>query len=204
MEIQLQELIEKIKKDGIENAGEEARKIKSQADAEAKKIVEAARKEAEDIIAGAKSDAERAEKAGIAAVEQASRNTILAFKDEIQQLLDKIVLKDTRAAMDAALLKTLVPELLKNWAAKGGNAVNVLLSEGDLSKLDGFFRSELSEELKKGVEFKPGRGIDTGFRVAEKDGSAYYDFSAEAVANCFSEYLNPQLGQALKKSAKGI
>ena len=204
MDIQLQELIEKIKKDGIESAGEEASKIKSQAEAEAKKIVEAARKEAQDIIAQAKTDAERAEKAGIAAVEQASRNTILAFKDEVQQLLDRIVLKDTAASMEAGLLKTLIPELLKNWALKGDKPVDVLLSESDLAKLDGFFKSELSAELKKGVEFKFGRAVDTGFRIAEKDGSAYYDFSAESVANFFSAYLNPQLAQALKDSAKGI
>ncbi|MDR2143926.1 MAG: V-type ATP synthase subunit E, partial [Treponema sp.] len=74
MDIQLHELIEKIKQDGIKAASEEAILLKTQAEAEAKRIVEAAKKEAETILARAKADAERGEKAGIAAVGQASRN----------------------------------------------------------------------------------------------------------------------------------
>ncbi|MDR0552152.1 MAG: V-type ATP synthase subunit E [Spirochaetaceae bacterium] len=205
MDIQLQELIEKIKKDGIESAGEEASKIKSQAEAEAKNIIEAARKEASGIVAKGKADAEKSEKAGIAAVQQAARNTILAFKDEVQQLLDKIVVRDTAAAMDAGLLKTVIPELLKNWAQKGGSGgIDVLLTESDLAKTSDFFRQELLSELKNGVEFKFGRGVSSGFRIAEKDGSAYYDFSAESVADFFTAYLNPQLAEVIKGAAKGM
>ena len=80
MEIQLQELIEKIKRDGIEAASTEASQLKTQAETEAKRIVEGARKEAEAIVAKAKADAERFEKAGIASGGQASRNLVLAFK----------------------------------------------------------------------------------------------------------------------------
>ncbi|GHV84182.1 hypothetical protein AGMMS50212_15260 [Spirochaetia bacterium] len=43
MDIQLQELIEKIKKDGIESASEDAARIRSQAEAEAKRIVDDAK-----------------------------------------------------------------------------------------------------------------------------------------------------------------
>ena len=50
MEVQLQELIDKIKKDGIESASGEAARIKSDAEAEAARIVSAARKEADDIV----------------------------------------------------------------------------------------------------------------------------------------------------------
>lgn len=93
MDIQLDDLINKIKKDGVESASAEAAKVKADAEAEAKRIVEAARKEADSIVANAKADAERSEKAGNAALEQASRNLVLAFKGEIQNLLDVIVAK---------------------------------------------------------------------------------------------------------------
>ena len=91
MEIQVQELIDKIKKDGIESALQESAQLKQKAEAEAKQIIEAAHKEAADIVAKGKQDAERSEKAGKAALEQASRNLVLVFKDEIQALLEKIV-----------------------------------------------------------------------------------------------------------------
>ncbi|MDR2019407.1 MAG: V-type ATP synthase subunit E, partial [Treponema sp.] len=77
MDIQLQELIDRIKKDGIESASDEASRLKAQAEAEAKRSVDAANKEAAAIISRGKADAERSEKAGIAALEQASRNLVL-------------------------------------------------------------------------------------------------------------------------------
>jgi V/A-type H+-transporting ATPase subunit E len=201
MDIQFHELIEKIKKDGIESASEKAALLKTQAEAEAKRIVEAAKKEAETILAGAKADAERTEKAGIAAVGQASRNLVLEFRSKIQGILDAIVAKETAASFDENTLKNLLPEIIKNWAAKGDDLA-VLLAEEDLKKLEASLKEKLSGELKKGVELKSDRGIQAGFRIANKDGSAYYDFSAEAVAELLSAYLNPRLAETLKNAVK--
>jgi V/A-type H+-transporting ATPase subunit E len=209
MEIQLQELIDKIKKDGIQSASEEGSRLRAQAEGEAKRIVDAAQKEAGDIVAKAKADADRFEKAGIAAVGQASRNLVLAFKAEIQAVLDRIVARETAAAYNADALKEALPEILKNWAAKGSNAqsadaLDILLPEAQLATLEGFFRGELAGELNKGVELKSDRNLGAGFRIASRDGSAYYDFSAEAVADLLSAYLNPRLADIVKTQAKEL
>jgi V/A-type H+-transporting ATPase subunit E len=204
MDIQVQELIDKIKKDGIESASEEAARLKREAEAEARQIVEAAKKEAEEIIARGKQDAERSEKAGVAALEQASRNLVLAFQGEIQALLDKLVKQQTGASYGDDVLKAVLPELIKSWAAKGEDSLAVLLGEGELAKLQGFFNEKLTAELKKGVELKSSRNLAGGFRIANRDGSAYYDFSAESVAELLSAYLNPRLAEILKSSSKGI
>jgi V/A-type H+-transporting ATPase subunit E len=201
MDIRLHELIEKIKKDGIESASEEASRVKRDAEAEAKHIVDAAKKEAEEIISRARADAERTEKAGIAAVGQASRNTILGFKYEIQNLLDAIVAKETKAAFDEGTLKAVLPGLIKDWAAKGDDLAVILPGE-DLKNLESFLRDKLAGELKKGVEIKSGKNLEAGFRISNKDGSAYYDFSAESVAELFSAYLNPRLAETLKSAVK--
>ena len=204
MEIQLQELIDKIKKDGIESASEEANKVRSEASAEAARIVAAARKEAEDIVSRGKADAERSEKAGRAALEQASRNLVLAFKGEIEVLLDKIVSNAVGAAYGEDTLKAILPELFKAWASKSEvSSLDLLLSESSLTKLKSWAAGALSAELKKGVELKSERNLGAGFRIANKDGSAYYDFSAESVAELLSAYLNPQLAELITSSAKG-
>jgi V/A-type H+-transporting ATPase subunit E len=204
MEIQLQELIDKIKKDGIESASEEAFRIKAQAESDAKSIVEAARKEGADIVARGKADAERLEKAGIAALEQASRNLVLAFKGEIEALLSRIVAAKVDAAYGDEALKTIIPDLVKNWAAKGVDSLDLILGEESLGKLRSYFDSRLAAEISKGVELKSNRNLGAGFHIANKDGSAYYDFSAESVAELLSAYLNPRLSEILKTSAKGI
>ena len=204
MEVQLQELIDKIKKDGIESASDEAARIKKDAEAEAARIVTAAQREAADIVSRGKADASRSEKAGIAALEQASRNLVLAFKGEIQTLLDKIVTQAAASTYNENMLKDILPPLLKAWVSKGGSdSLDLLLSEGDLNKLKNWAQSSLAEELKKGLELKSDRNLAAGFRIANKDGSAYYDFSAESVAELLSSYLNPHLAGILKSTVQG-
>jgi V/A-type H+-transporting ATPase subunit E len=205
MEIQLQELIDKIKKEGIESASEEASRLKLDAEGEARRIVESAQKEAAGIIARGKEDAERFRKAGEAALEQASRNLVLAFRGEIETLLAKITAREAAAAYGGDTLKAALPDLLKSWAAKGGSDnLALILPEGELKKIEGWFKDKLASELKQGVELKSDRNLGAGFRIANKDGSAYYDFSAEAVAELLTAYLNPRLGEILKTAAQGI
>ncbi|MCL2759754.1 MAG: V-type ATP synthase subunit E [Treponema sp.] len=204
MEIQVQELIDKIKKDGIKAATEDANRIKAEADIEARRIVESAKKEAEDIISRGKQDAERSEKAGVAALQQASRNLVLAFRDEIQELLKKIISSNVSANYNGDVLKAVLPDLIKSWAAKNTGSLAVILPEGELSKLQGFFSDKLKAELNNGLEIKPNRKLDSGFHISNKEGSAYYDFSSEAVTELLSAYLNPKLAELLKESAKGI
>ena len=202
MDIQVQELINKIKKDGIETASQEAARIKLEAETEAKQIVEAARKEAADIIAKGKRDAERSEKAGNAALAQASRNLVLVFKGEIQALLDKLFNDQLVTSYNTDVLKAVLPDLLKNWGVKKVDSLAVLLPEASLGKLQAYFKGKLAAELKKGLELKSDHNISAGFRIVNKDGSAYYDFSTESVAEMLSAYLNPSLAEIFKSSVK--
>jgi V/A-type H+-transporting ATPase subunit E len=203
MEIQLQELINKIKKDGIESASKEAARVKQEAEAEARRIVDAAKREAADIVSRGKEDAGRFEKAGVSALEQASRNLVLAFKAEIQGLLEKLGADAVSSSYSVDTIKGILPDLIKNWAVKNTDSLSVILSEDDLKKLDDSFRAKLASTLKGGVELKSEKNIRGGFRIVEKDGSAFYDFSADAVTAMLSAYLNPRLAEILSSGTKG-
>jgi len=204
MDIQLQELIDKIKKDGVESASAQAETIIQEAHAEARKIVEAAKKEADAIVSARKRDAERFEKASVAAIEQAARNLIITFQTELQKLLDVVVQREISAAYDDEALKAAIPQIVSEWAKKESDNLAVLLKEDALQRLEGYFVKKLSAELAKGVKLKSDRNLTAGFRIASKDGAAYYDFSAEAVAELMSAYLNPRLSELLKSVAKGL
>ena len=198
MDIQLNELIEKIKKEGIESARAEAANIKAEAEALAEKLVNDAKREAEAIIARAEADAARSQKAGTAALEQAFRNLALAFKGEIQGLFDNLTAEAVASSYSADIIKEILPGLIRNWAAGNSDSLTVLLSEGDLEKLDDAFKAMLASALRGGVEIKAVKKLDSGFRIAEKDGSAFYDFSAESVTAMLSAYINPKLAEILK------
>jgi V/A-type H+-transporting ATPase subunit E len=54
--------------------------------------------------------------------------------------------------------------------------------------------------MLKGITLKANDNFDGGFRIAVKDGSAYYDYSAEAVVDMLSNYLSPKVTELLKEA----
>ncbi len=205
MEVQLQELVEKIRKDGVEAAEARAAGIVSDAESRAAEIVRAAKAEAEAIVRDAKAESARFETAAEASLAQAARNLLLTFRDGVSAELRAIVSRDTSSSYDADVLRTLIPETVKKWiASTGEDSLAVLLPVQELSKLESSLKSALTAELSKGLVIKADRGLGAGFRIASGDGAAYYDFSAEAVADLFSAYVSPRVAEIMKSASKGL
>lgn len=203
MDVQLQDLIEKIKKDGVAAADKSASEKIAQANAEAEKIIASAKEEADKIIKAAKDETARMEKASEDAIRQAGRNLILSFRDSVTKELSSIVTAETEKAYSPELLSKLIPEAVKAWVSnKDADDVSVLLNEKDLKAIEKDLLAALKSEISKGLTLKADNSVGSGFRIGEKDGAAYYDFSAEAVADLFSAYLNPKVAALMKEAAK--
>lgn len=203
MDIQLQELIDKIKLDGVASAEEEAAKIVSEAEKSAQEILKEAEKKAAASLEKAKIEAERLEKASIDAISQASRNVLLSFRENVVKELNALLKTQTSQALSADLLKTLIPDLIKNWAAnENAKDASVLLSKKDLDSLQGSLTASLKAELEKGLSLKMSEEVTDGFRLSLKNGEAFYDFSSESIASLFSAYLNPQTAKIMKEASQ--
>lgn len=204
MDIQLQELIDKIKKDGVTAAEKTAAEIVEKAQKEADSKIAAAEKKAEELIKNAKVEIERLEKASNDAVTQACRNMLLGFRDSLVAELDGLIQAESAKAYSADLMKTLVPETVKAWAKNAdASELSVLLSEKDLKSLESELKAALKAEVAKGLEIKADKSLSAGFRIGVNNGAAYYDYSAESVADLFSAYLNPRVAALMKEAAKG-
>lgn len=205
MDVQLQELVDKIKKDGVETAEAKAAEIVKEAENKAAAIVKAARSEAETIIKNGLSEAERSEKAAVSAISQAGRNVLISFRDAVIAELNALVLSETTQAFNSAVLSELVPSAVKAWiTANNTDDIAVFLSPSDVKKLESTFIGALKAEIAKGLEVKSDSSLLNGFRIGTKDGASYYDFSAQAVADLFSAYLNPRVAEILKSAAKEL
>ncbi len=203
MDVQLQELIDKIKKDGVATAETEAAKIIEAAEKKAQGIVADAQEKAAQIIKDGKAETERMEKASEEAIVQAGRNMLLSFKDSLIAELDGLIQAETAKAESKDVLAKLVPETVKAWAKNSdASELSVLLSEKDLKELEKSLTSALKAECEKGLELKPDKTLSAGFRIGVKNGAAFYDYSAEALAEMFAAYLNPKVAALLKTAAK--
>ena len=199
MEIQLRELIEQIKKDGVQAAEAEAAVVLENAKAQAEKIVADAKAQAEKIVADAKSESERMTKSGEDALRQAGRNVLISFRESVARELTAIVGESVNAVYSSEALAELIANVVENMAGKTGD-VEVVLNGEDLKKLEKTLLSALKEKMLTGVTLKANDNFDGGFRIAVDNGNVYYDYSAEAVVEMLSNYLSPRVAQLLKEA----
>lgn len=204
MDFQLQELIDKIKKDGVSSAEAAAAQITADAEKKAASIVEEAQKKSDDMIKNARAEIARLEKASEDAVTQACRNMLITFRDSLIAELDSLIQSEAAKAYSSDLMKTLIPETVKAWSKNAdASELSVILSEKDLKSLENELKAALKAEIAKGLEIKPDSSLSAGFRIGVNNGAAFYDYSAESVADLFSAYLNPRVAAIMKESAKG-
>lgn len=181
MELQIQDLVTSIKKEGIESANQESAAILAEAKKKAEAIVAEAKAEADRTLEGAKAEIEVFRNSARLNAEQAKRDAVLAFKKEIQAEFEKLLAADVRKAMNAETMTTLI-----RAALQGENVGDYTV---EVSEVTERLQSELAQELKDGLEIRPTKKAQAGFRLAARDGSGYFDCSDEAVTEMLMPFF---------------
>lgn len=201
MEIQLQELIDQIKKDGVEAAENEAASILAAAKIEAQKIVEEANSEADKIMANAKLENERLVKSSEDAIRQAGRNLLISFRESISKELNVILSEKVSNVYSSEAFSDLIINVIENLSSdKDSQNIEVILNAETLRALEEAVLAGLKEKMLNGVTLRANDNFDGGFRIAKKDGDAYYDYSTEAVVEMLSNFLSPKVTKLLKEA----
>ena len=201
MEIQLQALIDQIKKDGVDAAVTEAEAVLNAAKAEAEKIISDAKAEAEKILINAKNENDRMVKSSEDAIRQAGRNLLISFRESVAKEATAIIAGNVTAAYSAEGLTQLVMKAVEGWTAKpDAEDITVILNSEDLKAMEETLLAGLKEKMANGVTLKANDNFDGGFRIAVNEGGAYYDYSAQAVVDMLSNYLSPKVTALLKEA----
>ena len=181
MELQIKDLVESIKKEGVDTAK-----------AEAEAIIADANKKAADIVSKAESQARLAKETSereiallkenaLVSAEQAKRDAVLSFKAAIQSEYEKILSANVDKALSDDALGALIKAVLTDEDASKYTAEVSNVSDG--------LKSLLADEIKKGLEIKPVKNVKAGFRLASKDGSGYFDCSDEAITQMLMPFF---------------
>lgn len=201
MEIQLQELIEQIKKEGVQAASAEAEAIVAAAREEAAAIVANAEAEAEKTLLAAKTENERMVRASEEAIRQAGRNLLISFRESVARELRVLVGEQVSAVYSSEAFAKIVVNAVESWAKRpDAEELEVILNDSDLQALETTLLAQFKEKALNGVTLKANNNFDGGFRIAVKDGGAYYDYSADAVCDMLSNYLSPKVTALLKEA----
>lgn len=181
MELQIQDLVSSIKKDGIDSANKEAAAILAEANKQADAIVAGAKAEADKLKQEAAAEIDVFKNSARLSAEQAKRDAVLAFRQEIQKEFEKLLAADVRKALDPHALATLIR------AAVQGEDVSAYTAE--IGQVTDELRQELAQELQNGLEIRPSKKVGAGFRLAAKDGSGYFDCSDEEIAQMLMPFF---------------
>lgn len=189
---ELQQLLEKIQREGVDKAKAEAKAIVDRAKAEAKAIVDKANAEA--AAAAAKADAEAkafAERAAVT-IRQAARDTVLEVRDGVGRLFDGLLARDVKDAL-AANAAALAGEAVKALAAGSEEAqvaANAQLAEA--------LRAQFAAAAAKGVTVVVDEAAGAGFSVRLDGGRVEHDFSEQAIAAALARKLRPDLAKIVE------
>lgn len=199
-DVQLKELIETIHRDGVDKGREESELLLKQTHEKADKILSEAKSQAETILNNAKRETERLEHSGKESLKQASRDLLLRVRKQLEALFTEILREKTETALNEKEFSQAILALISNWNPETHGDIEVLLPKEKASAITQTLMKSLGEKISKGIEIKASEDLSQGFRIYEKDSHAFYDFSAESIAENLSVYLNPIMSKIVQES----
>ena len=188
---ELQQLLEKIQRDGVDKANAEAAAIVAKAKAEAEAIVKKAQEDAAAAEAKGKADAEAYAARARETISQAARDTVLKVKDDVTKLLTKLLTQNVTAALATEavpLAAAAVRELVT------GDNAEVAAS----AKLVDALRAQLAQQAQSGVKVVADETTGTGFTVRLDNGRVEHDFTDAAISEALAQRLRADLAALLK------
>ena len=195
MENKIQELTDKIYREGVAKGNEEAQRLVSNAREEAAKILEDARKEAEAIVTAARKTATETAENTQAEIKLFAGQAVNALKTEVASLLTNQVVTDAVKGFvaDKDYLNKFIVSLATQWVANE----EIVISTSDAEGLKKYFAANAKSLLDKGVKVEQVNGNKTLFSIAPADGSYKVNFGEEEFENYFKDFLRPQLVEML-------
>ena len=185
----LQSILEKINREGVEKADAEAARIVAEAKEKAAAVV----REANEAAAKAKADAEKEAKAsaerGEATLRQAARDIVISVEGAVTALLTNVLARNVDAALaDGATATAVAAAAIRDLAGPGEIAAG--------PKLAAALQAQLA--ASGGFTVVTDESAGTGFSVRLDGGRVEHSFRGDVIAAELAKRLRPELAKILK------
>lgn len=193
MENKLQELTDKLYKEGLSKGKEEGEAILAKANEKAAEIIEEAKKQAESILKKAHKDAEDYKTKVEGDVKMAAVQSIQATRKDIENLMvGKMTDKQVSSTLSSAdFVKEVIKAVAGKFNAEEAVDLNIVLPESLRKELEPFVSGELAHILKGGVTAEFSKKVAGGFTIGPKDGSYFISLTDETFKSLIGDYLRP-------------
>lgn len=187
----IQELTEKLLREGVEKGQAEADRIIQEAKQQAEQILQDARQQAQEITVQAQKKADETATNTRSELKMYTSQALSALKSEVTNVLTDGVVKEAVAGLTATpdFLGQFAVALAEKWTA----SEPVVISSSEAESLKAYFAAKAKALLDKGVTINKVNGKDTMFSIAPADGSYKVNFGKEEFETYFKNFLRPQL-----------
>ena len=191
----IQELTEKIFREGVEKGQAEAARIVEKAKAEAEQIIAEAKKKAVEIEAQAKKTATETENNTKNELKLFTAQSLSALKSELANVLTASTVGQAvdKLVSDKDFLCKFTVALASKWVENEP----IVIESADADTLKAYFAKEAKAVLDKGVTIEKVNGRNALFTIQPEDGSYKVSFGKEEFEDYFKSFLRPQLVQML-------
>lgn len=187
----IQELTEKIFREGVEKGKAEAERLVEEGRKQAAQIVAEAKEKAAEIEALAQKNAADLDKNTKSELKLYTNQALNALKSEIANVLTDKVVKSSVASLAAD--KNFLGQFAVALATKWAEDEPVVITSSEAESLKEYFAAQAKDLLNKGVQIQQVNGCDTLFSIAPADGSYKVNFGKEEFESYFKNFLRPQL-----------
>jgi V/A-type H+-transporting ATPase subunit E len=193
MQNKLQELTDKLYKEGLSKGKQEGEELLAKAKVQAEEIVAKAQAEAAAIIAAANKEAEDLKTKVQGDLKMAASQSVAATKKDIETLVvAKMTEADVKKALTSAeFVKEVILAVAKGFNTEEPTDLELVLPEALKADLEPFVKNELAKVLNAGVQASFTKKVAGGFTIGPKDGGYFISFTEETFNALISEYLRP-------------
>lgn len=211
----VQQLIDRLKSEGVQEGKEQADSLLVAAKQEAAAIVDAARTEADTILRDAGREAERTEVNGKRALTLAARDLNLQLKEQLEREFRGWLGGLVQQQLDAP---GFLPQVIREMAGQCSDIVNEATDEIKLlvaptalndndSKLKAFVDNQAAAMFQRGITVQLDPSVQHGFRMQLAGKNIEIDITDEAVASALMRFLAPKfrklIGSSKQETASG-
>ena len=193
----LNEVIEKLKREGIEAAKVEGDRIKQKAEADAETIEIEARAKAKAIVNQAEAEAKKLRDQLQVEMERASKIALAAFKTSVEKAMVVPAVDVSLAALlgQPAHLEKVIAEMIKGFAANNlkGADLDVILPENLKDQLGAAFAAKMKLMTAGGaVNVQFDDNLRFGFKIGPGGEGFVFDLTDEGLREMFVKFVSPK------------
>lgn len=199
MDNKVQELADKIYREGVQKATSEADAILKNAKAQSDKMVAEAKEAAERIVREAQQQAQEVKENAEAELKLSTNQAIESLRTQVTDMINSraVAAAVDKSFADPSVLYSVVQTLAEQWSREQA----VVIRTEDADKLEAYLRQEAKLAMDSNVRIEQVNGHAHTFEIAPQNGAYKVVVGKEAFVEYFKEFMRPKLRSFLFESS---